>query len=154
MSIEIRRATPDDASALQSLNRAFNGDETDLAWVTSHLRKKDSAEHVLVACREGVVIGFCCFSITTSFCRQVARAEITELFVQPEHRRSGAAGQLLATAEHLAAEFSTGEFFVLTNKNNTASRSLYTGRGYVEGNDVLYRALSITLPVWAKEKRS
>ena len=139
MSIAVGQATPDDASALQALNRAFNADDTDLAWIICQLRNKGTQEHVFVACRDGLVIGFCCLSITSSFCRHAVRAEVTELFVHPEHRRSGAARKLLAAAERLAAESDIGEFFVLTNKNNSAGRSLYKSRGYVEGNDLLYR---------------
>ena len=135
----IRRATVGDAAALQALNQQFNADETPLHWIEKRLSDAVPVERVFVATNSSEVIGFCCITVASSFCRERSRAEITELFVAGPHRRKGVAKELMKAAARHAGDAGVNEFFVLTNKMNKAARSFYESLGYAKANDTLYR---------------
>ena len=139
MSFSIRRAVPKDTIALRALNRAFNDEEADTKWIEKHLGRRRTTEHVFVAVEDRTLIGFCCICITSSFCRSTPKAEVTEIYVAAEHRRKRVAQRMIAAAVQLADKLEVSEFFVLTNKQNSAGRCLYESLGFVEGNDMLYR---------------
>ena len=141
MSFTVRRAVLGDAASLRALNREFNDQDTAIEWIENHMGKRSTPEHVFVAVEKKAVIGFCCVNITSSFCRSTPKAEVTEIYVVPEHRRKRVAQRLLIAAVQLADKLAVTEFVVLTNKQNEAGRHLYESLGFVEGCDMLYRRI-------------
>jgi hypothetical protein len=69
-SFLIRRAKVGDAAALRALNHQFNADETPLRWVEERLSEANPVEHVFVAIETNEIIGYCCVTIVSSFCRE------------------------------------------------------------------------------------
>jgi len=138
MTLEVRPAEPGDASALQALNHAFNGERMPVEWIKASLAAPHSAERVLVAVEAGEIIGFCCLSITRSFATWAATAEITELFVLPRHRRRQAARRLVSEALHLAELAQAKEMRVLTGEGNLTAHACYEATGFAVEDDRVY----------------
>ena len=141
-SLYAREAGPDDLPDLARLNDAFNGENTSPAELALRLADPRRVEQALVAVLDGRVVGFAGLRIVPGLFYPVPYGELTELYVQPDSRRRGAARALLALAEQLAAARGVRELFVLTGRRNRAARAFYRAAGFA-GDEV---ALSKDLP--------
>lgn len=133
----IRLATEKDAEQLLLLNEAFNG-----KGLTTSDDIKESLSHnlrevVVVAEEKGIVAGFVCVQIKSSFCYQGDLAEITEVFVAPEYRRKKLASKMLAYAEeYCKSQYRIHDFALLTGRGNHAAQALYRLQGYQEEEEM------------------
>lgn len=57
---------------------------------------------------------------------------LVALWVQPQHRRTGVASQLVAAIEGWAREVGASRVSLWVSQGNSAAERLYLGRGYVE----------------------
>lgn len=136
---QIRRANGRDAHYLAELNQKFNGAARNIDDIRRFLERTESPETVLVA--EGAsnnVIGFACVQTLRSFCYPTPSAEITELYVMPEHRRQGVGAALVREAIRQARQDGVSEILLHTNKANEAAKRLFTQVGMLIAPDVTF----------------
>lgn len=141
MSVKVRRATSDDASALVTLNRAFDSQgkiATDVAYVTS-LIAESPTERVLIAEFGNEPVGFATIQVTRSFCYDYPTAEITGIYVSPDYRRAGIASKLLACAKQVAEAEHALELFLRVNHANTNAIAFYEAQGMEQAEHYVYR---------------
>ena len=131
--IEIRLATPDDAAEFMRLNVAFN--EVTLTQEQAAANLRHAADRVLLAVNDGCVVGLAAVLIEQRVCYVAPYAEVTELYIEPEHRRQGVAQMLMQYAEQMARAAGADELTVCTGFDNTAGQRLYLRLGF-ENDDV------------------
>jgi GNAT superfamily N-acetyltransferase len=139
--MRIREAVDGDCEVLAGLNEAFNGVTRSSRQIEGFMRADGSAETVLVAEDSGVVVGFACLQTLRSFCYDSPWVEITELYVAPSHRRSGAGTGLIDDAIRRAALVGATEILVRTNAKNEAAKGLFTQHGLRPASHVVFRCL-------------
>ncbi|MBX3225301.1 MAG: GNAT family N-acetyltransferase [Labilithrix sp.] len=117
MTIAIRRATPDDAPVILSLIRdlATYEREPDAVVATEADLLRDGfgpspAFEVLLAERHGETIGFAFYFFTYSTWRGKRCLYLEDLFVQPEHRGSGAGVALMRALARTAVDRGCARF--------------------------------------------
>ncbi|MBX3210148.1 MAG: GNAT family N-acetyltransferase [Labilithrix sp.] len=117
MTIAIRRATPDDAPVILSLIRdlATYEREPDAVVATEADLRRDGfgpspAFEVLLAERDGATIGFAFYFFTYSTWRGKRCLYLEDLFVQPEHRGSGAGVALMRVLARTAVDRGCARF--------------------------------------------
>jgi GNAT superfamily N-acetyltransferase len=149
---EVRQAHPDELSAVLDLATAFYIEDgfTTPVWQLRQnlgvLLDSDSARVAVARAHDDEMVGF---AITTlSFGLEYGRsAELGDLFVLPEHRRTGIGGALIDDSAYWARSRGcrTLELVVAPNGNNGAHLfSYYARRGFAdEGRRVLSRDLAI-----------
>ena len=131
-----RLACPADAEALVRLNAAFNEvDDVSPEDVRRSLAR--AAEVVVVAEADGSVFAFCCAQVHHSFCYPAPVAEVTEMYVDAEHRCLGtASGMLRFLEEHLQSVHGVDEIHLLTGTENHAAQAAYAKAGFIRENEV------------------
>src|SRR5712691_5055763 len=100
----IRTAGPGDAAALARLLEAFNGPGASEAQTRQRLLAAQGIETALLAEVEGEAVGFASLRLVPFLSDDVPHAELTELYVDPAHRRRGIGRALVRRVETLAAE--------------------------------------------------
>lgn len=133
----IRLANAHDAEALVHLNAAFNGvGEVSAEDICRSL--ETSGEVVVVAVEEEMPVGFCCAQVHHSFCYPAPVAEVTEMYVDADFRRQGAAQGMLAFLEkHLREKHGVDEIHLLTGRTNHVAQAVYRKAGFI-GKDEVY----------------
>jgi ribosomal protein S18 acetylase RimI-like enzyme len=137
--MRIREAVDGDCEVLSGLNEAFNGVTRSSQQIKSFIRAGGSAETVLVVEDSGVVVGFACLQTLRSFCYDSPWVEITELYVAPSHRRSGAGAGLVDDAIRRAALAGATEILVRTNAKNEPAKGLFIEHGLQPAPHVVFR---------------
>lgn len=149
----VRRATPDDASALASLRYTFRSSLADpietrtdfiercVSWMRSHL-EEDNRWRAWVAERDGIAIGTVWLQIVEKLPNPVIEREfhayVTNLFVLAEHRGHGVGGLLLSA---LLAECQALEVDTIFLWPTAESRTLYERHGFAVTDAVMSRVL-------------
>ena len=133
----IRTATLNDAEQLNILNIEFNGEnEASLENIKNSLMNNKS-EAVIVSEEDGILVGFVCVQLKKSFCYDDFMPEITEVYVKPEYRKRGIAGQMISFAEdYCQKNYPLHKFELLTGKRNLIAQSVYQRLGYADDNEV------------------
>ena len=133
----IRTATLNDAEQLNILNIEFNGEnEASIENIKNSLMNNKS-EAVIVSEEDGILVGFVCVQLKKSFCYDYFMPEITEVYVKPEYRKRGIAGQMISFAEdYCQKNYPLHKFELLTGKRNLIAQSVYQRRGYADDNEV------------------
>ena len=122
----VRIATEQDAAQLQMLNNEFNGEgETTLENIRASLTA-NRQEVVIVDEDQGELTGFVCVQLKKSFCYDDYMPEITEVYVKPQHRRSGIAGAMIAYAEEYCQKHYLLHKFELLPERRTRRPGLLT----------------------------
>lgn len=134
----VRTAHPEDAAELARLNAAFNGEEGALAADVVRRALLEGSEIVIVAQEEGEIAGFACGQVCASFCYPRPFGELTELYVDPAHRRKGIATELVGAAEEEMRKRGADCVRLLTGSGNRAARALYERCGYAPEDEALY----------------
>jgi ribosomal protein S18 acetylase RimI-like enzyme len=112
------------------LNQEFNESPVSASQVAAYLANCPAHEKTVVAELDGELAGFACVQIYQSWCYPRPWAELTELYVRPQHRRRGLGRAMLMLAEQLARDADAAEIVLLTGQSNSAAQSLYEGCGY------------------------
>ena len=134
--MQFRLASPADAEALVRLNTAFN-EVDDVTPEDVRRSLSHSAEVVVIAEADSMVVGFCCAQVHHSFCYRAPVAEVTEMYVDAAFRRKGCAQGLLAfLEEHLRSVHGVDELHLLTGTGNLPAQSAYKNAGFAVKNEV------------------
>jgi ribosomal protein S18 acetylase RimI-like enzyme len=128
----IRIAQPEDAPRLTPLLVQFNGPPISVEQVRRRLVAIQGIETVLLAEVEGEVIGFASLRLVPYLSEDAPRAELTELYVEPAHRRQGVGRALLRRVEALAREGGATELVLLTGRENKSAQAFYRAIGFRE----------------------
>src|SRR5689334_4774296 len=99
MLITVRRAMPDDASAILRLNELNHDARATVEHIAEHIRTRAEFETPFVAEVEGQVVGLACLRLLPSLCDPVPYAELTELIVDPQFQRKGIGRELVQRIE-------------------------------------------------------
>ncbi|WP_240906178.1 GNAT family N-acetyltransferase [Thermomonas sp. HDW16] len=133
----ISRAGPADLDALALLfdaYRQFYGQPSDVPrardWLRSRLRVGESV--VLLAKRDGAMVGFVQLYPMFSSVRTAKTWILNDLYVDAGARRSGAARSLLDAAAKFAREDGAAGISLETTQDNAAARALYRAAGWNE----------------------
>lgn len=137
MTISISRAGPADLDALAALfdaYRQFYGQASDIAlarqWLRERLRFGEST--VLVARRDGAMVGFVQLYPMFSSVRTAKTWILNDLYVDAGARRRGVARRLLDAAAAFAREDGAAGISLETTQDNAAARALYRAAGWRE----------------------
>lgn len=143
MPTTVRRATPADLDAVVPLfdaYRGFYGQPSDparaRAWLSARMGRDESA--VLVAEREGELVGFVQLYPMFSSVRTARTWILNDLYVAEHARRGGAARALLDAATAFAREHGAGSISLETTRDNAAARALYRSAGWDEDTTQWY----------------
>ena len=135
--IAISRAGPADLDALSILfdaYRQFYGQEPDVPrardWLRSRLRVGESV--VLLAKRDGVIVGFVQLYPMFSSVRTAKTWILNDLYVDASARRGGVARTLLDAAARFARDDGAAGISLETTQDNAAARALYRAAGWNE----------------------
>lgn len=126
----IRRARPDDISALVAIDAAVSASPWQAMHFASACREGDvaagsrAAEYALVVEVEGEVAGFVVISIVLD------EASILNIAVKPSLQRRGLALALLRAAQAAIRESGGKRCLLEVRESNTAARRLYEKLGY------------------------
>ena len=142
-TISIRRAGPQDLDALAILfdaYRGFYGQPSDLArardWLRTRMRVGESV--VLVAEREGDIVGFTQLYPMFSSVRIARTWILNDLFVAEAARRGGVARALLDAAVEFARASGAAGISLETTRDNASARALYRAAGWSEDDTQWY----------------
>ncbi len=129
----VRIATVQDAEQLEILNNEFNGEgETTLNNIRVSLAN-NKQEIIVVDEKDGELTGFVCVQLKKSFCYDDYMPEITEVYVKPQHRRSGIArAMILFAEEYCKSHYPLHKFELLTGADNDGAQIVYAKLGYCE----------------------
>lgn len=137
-NVVIRRAVLGDAATLSALNKKFNGVIIPASDIRSALRKKGT-EAVFVAELEEHVVGFACVQITSSFCSERKKAELTDLFVAEPGRRKGIGSIMLLVIRKYIEEHNVSEIFLRVNRSNESAIAFYESHGLQDAGHSEFR---------------
>jgi len=142
-TISPRRAGPQDLDALAVLfdaYRGFYGQPSDVArardWLRTRMRVGESV--VLVAERDGEIVGFTQLYPMFSSVRIARTWILNDLFVAEAARRGGVARALLDAAAAFAREDGAAGISLETTRDNAAARALYRAAGWSEDDTQWY----------------
>ncbi len=134
----VRWAEVSDAEALRALNEAFNGDGVSTASEVAASLRENPCERVAVCEVDGALAGFLCAQVARSMCYRDRTAQMTELYVDPRHRRRGAASALIGFVEDALRVEGIDGFWLLTGASNMRAQGLYEQLGYARVGEVMY----------------
>jgi len=141
----LRPVRTEDASRLVPLFEAFYGtyfgEAVTEAAIRRRLRQAESHESIVVAEVRNRLAGFGSVRVTPSL-DLAPHAELTELFVASEFRRTGLASKLVRHLEGIARDRGASELVVLTWKTNADGLAFYRSAGYEEEGVALRKTLS------------
>ncbi len=137
-NIIIRPAVPTDVPGLAMLNEIFNEAGTTEETIRESLATNDR-EQVFVAQSQGQLVGFICVQVFKSMCYTVNYAEITELFVMEEHRKTGIGAKLMAYAQEAVKTEGVKGYQLFTGGDNVIAQRFYEGLGYKGTDEIMYR---------------
>ena len=132
----VRRARPADLDALVPLMIAFNAAER-VDWdpvashdALAHLLASDATGAILVAERDGLLAGYAV--VTWGFDLEFAGRDafLTEIFVEPVHRRGGTARALLDGVMASARDAGAAALHLMVYPDNAPAIALYEGAGF------------------------
>ena len=139
--VVVRQASEADASGLARLLELFNGGSVDADTAARRLVALEGIETVFLAFRDGTPVGLSSIRIPPNLSEDVPYAELTELFVLPEHRRQGIGSLLMAAAEELARSKKATSIILLTGFKNATAQSFYRQVGYTDYALAMWREL-------------
>jgi GNAT superfamily N-acetyltransferase len=130
MPIVIREAAPEDAESIARLNAAFNDLRATPAHIAAHIATRSQFEQAYLAELDGQVAGMACLRLLPCLCDPVPSAELTELFVDAGHRKTGVGRALVRHIEGVAAAAGAAQLTLITAWRNTEAHAFYHALGY------------------------
>ena len=148
-TISTRRAGPQDLDALAVLfdaYRGFYGQPSDVArardWLRTRMRVGESV--VLVAERDGGIVGFTQLYPMFSSVRTARTWILNDLFVDSAQRKQGTGRALIEAAHAYAIETGAAAISLSTEHTNETAKALYRDIGYEPVT--AFEAYSFALP--------
>ena len=139
--IGIRPAKVEDAAAVLALNAAFNDVRATVEQIAEHIAQYAEFETPFVAEIDGRVVGLACLRLLPCLCDAQPYAELTELIVDPAHRRQGVGRVLVNHIEGKAREQGASALHINTAEHNQAAQAFYRTLGYQRTTVTLQRRL-------------
>lgn len=144
--ISLRRANEMDLDAVLPLVQAYRvfykqqpQSEREREFIQTYLRNNASA--IYIASADGTPAGFMQLFKTFSTVHLAPVWILEDLFVDPRHRKSGIASQLLERALQHARQEGASSMFLETAFDNTIAQSVYERAGWTrEGHFYKYNA--------------
>ncbi|KQY92892.1 hypothetical protein ASD21_15535 [Caulobacter sp. Root1455] len=148
MTMEIRRAAPDDLQGLVPLfdrYRQFYGRPSDEAAARRFLgeRMARGQSVILLALDAGRAVGFVQLYPSFSSVRAAATFILNDLYVEPGRRRGGAGRRLVEAAAALARETGAAGLSLVTGVDNLAAQTLYERLGWTRETRFLEYGLDL-----------
>ena len=108
-------------------------------------QQRDLDTAILVAGDPGALVGFAiaCVRHAPPIHPETCRAEITDLYVAPSHRRRGCARALVAAATRFATARGAERVEVHVSPRNPDAQAFWRAEGYGAHMEVLHRRLSV-----------
>lgn len=141
MVTRTRPADAADAHALARMNADFNGSSDPPEAIAERLARFGGVETPIVAEIDGEVAGFACLRVVPCVLYAEPHAELTELYVEPMHRRRGVGRALMAHAERLATERGATRVMLLVDPTNLGAQAFYRAAGYAPDDLSLWKDL-------------
>jgi GNAT superfamily N-acetyltransferase len=130
MTMTIRPATPDDAAAIHHLNEVYNDVRATVAQIREQITRCQATETALLAEVDGRAVGFLCLRLLPQITDAHPYAEVSELFVEAEFRRSGVARALMDRAVAMAKAAGAKEIILMTGFKNTGGQRFYHNQDF------------------------
>lgn len=140
--VTVRVATRTDAAALARMNAVFNESAATPEQLAAQLMAAFPVEQALIAELDQAVCGFACVRIHRAVCYASPVGELTELYVEPQARRSGVGRALVQAAEALARAAGVEALLVATGFENTQAQQLYHHCGFKNEGLLLAKVLN------------
>lgn len=102
---------------------------------------EDDNHHMLIAVKQGEVVGFINFTVRKTILHQQPSALIDELVVDEKYRGEGLGKKLVYQAINRAKQLGCGEIEVSTEKSNELARKFYQKIGFDEDAVLLEKDL-------------
>lgn len=102
---------------------------------------EDDNHHLLIAVKQGEVVGFINFTVRKTILHQQPSALIDELVVDKNYRCKGLGKKLVYQAINRAKQLKCGEIEVSTEKSNEQARKFYQKIGFEEDTVLLEKNL-------------
>ena len=141
--ITIHPATIEDAPAILALNAAFDDVRATVEQIAEHIDKYTQFETPFVAEQDGRVVGLACLRLLPSLCDALPYAELTELVVDPAHRRRGIGQALVRQIEEKARKAGADSLHINTAEHNRDAQAFYQALGYRSFTITLQRSLRV-----------
>ena len=147
-TMDLRRATLDDLGALVPLfdaYRQFCRQPSDPGRAERFLKERLSRDESVIFLAEanGTALGFVQLYATFWSIAACRAWILNDLFVTPEHRRSGAGRALLERARQHALDTGAGGLSLATERANLTAQRLYEGRGWQRDREYYHYELAI-----------
>lgn len=148
MNLQIRRASAADIARVAPLfdaYRSFYGQAADIARADAFLRERHARGEsaLLLAERDGGVLGFAHLYPLFSSVRTARVWLLNDLFVAPSARRLGVAHALLDAAAAFARADGAVRLELETTHDNAVAQALYRAAGWESHDDTLRFRLSL-----------
>lgn len=149
MAPAVRRATPADAGVIAplfDLYRQFYRRPPDPGLARRFIGARLERDESVIFIAEdgaGAAIGFVQLYPVFESVAAGRRWVLHDLFVHPDHRRSGAGRALMAAARGLAEETGAVDVVLCTAVDNHDAQALYESLGYVRDDGFLYYELRL-----------
>ncbi len=117
----------------------LRGRVTDATW--SRLMQADGPIRGLVVVKDARVVGIAHYVMHASSWAVDFVCYLQDIFVDPDHRRSGAGSALMARVCDLARDQGAGKVYWITHHRNQVARALYDGVGVHDGDIMYHKSL-------------
>lgn len=139
--LEVRELHPSDAVALARLQSAFIGEAVHPVEAAARLSSSRGVEHPFIAEIDGQAVGFASLRLVPYLGEGAPYAELSELFVVPEHRHKGVAQALIEAVAALARARGATSLIVMTGHDNEAAIASYRRAGFGDYSLALRKTL-------------
>jgi GNAT superfamily N-acetyltransferase len=158
--VEVRRAQQRDCEAVARLsNEAGREAGSPSALDAELVRKHGFGQQPLFevflaeARRGGPVIGHAIITKGFDTRRAIATVELCQLYVRPEHRRSGVARIMMASIAKRASEIGARDLTITTGVENAAARKFFAAIGAKEAQALVFAMNADGIEWLAQEAR-
>jgi GNAT superfamily N-acetyltransferase len=131
-TITVRQATPDDATELARMLDLFDGMGATPEQVAARMLACQSVLTTFIGDLDGQPVGFACLRLVPHLQGDEPYAELTDIYVDPPHRRHGVARALIARVEVAARAAGASEVVIITGFDNEAALAAYRAIGYAD----------------------
>jgi GNAT superfamily N-acetyltransferase len=129
-TITVRRATPDDATALARMLDLFDRMGATPAQVAARMLACRDVLTTFVGELDGQPVGFACLRLVPHLQGDEPYAELTDVYVDAPVRRQGVARALIGQVEAAARAAGAREVVIITGVDNEGARAAYRASGY------------------------
>jgi ribosomal protein S18 acetylase RimI-like enzyme len=105
--------------------------------MTQRLTRMAGVEAVLIPETPSGAAGLCCLRLIPYIGQDAPYAEVTQLYVRPEHQRQGVGAELLRAAEARAQLAGATCVHIITGQTNLDAQAFYRAQGY-RSDDIVF----------------